>query len=51
MAAEQADNDRHEALVEAARAEHDARYVDQHALADYWLAQLSTPRQPSMERP
>ena len=49
-AAEQADNERHEALVDAARANHDARYGDEHALAHYWLAQLRAARQPSMDR-
>jgi hypothetical protein len=49
-AAEQADNERHEAFVEAARADHDATYGDEHALAHYWLAQLSAARQPSMGR-
>jgi hypothetical protein len=49
-AAEQADNERHEAFVEAARADHDATYGDEHALAHYWLAQLSAARQPTMDR-
>jgi hypothetical protein len=48
-AAEQADNECHEALVQVARANHDATYGEEHALAHYWLAQLSAARQPPVD--
>jgi len=48
-AADQADHDHHQDLVNAARARHDAR-ADEHALVRSWLAQLSTPSG-SLDRP